>query len=395
MSDYKSLYSHLRIANPQEQNNYIMRRQKPEILFILHLPPPVHGAAMVGKYIHDSRLVNDTFGCHYINLATAKSLADIGRPGLGKLFRFIGLLRLIRRSVRRIRPQLVYVTPNACGAAFYKDFIVVQMLKGMSCKVVVHYHNKGVATRQDRKLDNWLYRRFFKGLKVILLSEALYPDISKYVRREDVRFCPNGIPETLAEEPCAEKHNAVPHILFLSNLIESKGVIVLLDALKILKDKGYSFICDFVGGETAEIDAARFKREVAERHLAEVAVYHGRKYGAEKSDSLHKSDIFAFPTFYSNECFPVVLLEAMQQGLPCISTDEGGITDIVENGVTGFIVQRKDADSLAEKLSLLIDNAAMRRQMGINGRKKYEKEFTYNVFEHNLVSILNEFISIS
>lgn len=364
---------------------------KQSILFILHMPPPVHGAAMVGKYIHDSRLVNETFDCHYINLATAKNLTDIGKPGLGKLIKFIRLLKQIRKSVRSIKPRLVYVTPNACGAAFYKDFIVVQMLKGMGCKVVVHYHNKGVATRQDRKPDDWLYRRFFKGLKVILLSEALYPDISKYVRREDVRICPNGIPETLTAEPQAERHNAVPHILFLSNLIESKGVIVLLDALKILKSKGYSFICDFVGGETAEIDAARFEREVAERHLTEVAVYHGRKYGSEKSEILHKSDIFAFPTFYSNECFPVVLLEAMQQCLPCVSTDEGGITDIVENGVTGFIVQRKDADSLAEKLSVLIDNAAMRRQMGANGRRKYEKEFTYNVFEHNLVSILDDF----
>lgn len=52
---------------------------KPTILFILHLPLPVHGAAMVGKYIHDSKLINSEFDCHYINLITAKSLQDIGR----------------------------------------------------------------------------------------------------------------------------------------------------------------------------------------------------------------------------------------------------------------------------------------------------------------------------
>lgn len=107
---------------------------------------------------------------------------------------------------------------------------------------------------------------------------------------------------------------------------------------------------------------------------------------------LRDADIFAFPTFYSNECFPVVLLEAMQQCLPCVSTGEGGIPDIVENGVTGFIIPRKDADALAEKLSLLIDDAAMRRQMGVNGRKKYEREFTYSKFEHHLAGILNDFI---
>ena len=105
------------------------------------------------------------------------------------------LLRRIRKLTKDIKPQLVYVTPNAKGGAFYKDYIVVQMLKRTNCKIVVHYHNKGVSTNQDRWLDNLLYRRFFKGIKVILLGEGLYQDVKKYVRREDVYICPNGIPE--------------------------------------------------------------------------------------------------------------------------------------------------------------------------------------------------------
>ena len=135
------------------------------------MPPPVHGASMMGKYIHDSEVVNGAFDCHYINLTTAKNLADIGKVGLRKLVQFVELLNRIRKEVKRLKPQLVYVTPNACGGAFYKDFVVVQLLKAMGCKVVAHYHNKGVATRQDRKLDSWLYRRFFKGIRVMLLSE--------------------------------------------------------------------------------------------------------------------------------------------------------------------------------------------------------------------------------
>ena len=94
-----------------------------------------------------------------------------------------------------IRPDLVYVSPNAFGGASYKDYIVVQMIKRMGCQVVVHYHNKGVATHQNKFLDNILYQRFFKGIKVILLSECLYSDVMKYVKREDVFVCPNGIPE--------------------------------------------------------------------------------------------------------------------------------------------------------------------------------------------------------
>ena len=167
---------------------------KSTILFILHMPPPVHGAAMMGKYIHDSRVINEAFDCHYINLATAKDIQDIGKLGVKKLFAFVHLLGTIRKEVKRLRPQLVYVTPNAKGGAFYKDFVVVQLLKAMHCKVVVHYHNKGVSTKEDRWLDNLLYKRFFKGVKVILLAEALYADIHKYVKRQDVLICPNGLP---------------------------------------------------------------------------------------------------------------------------------------------------------------------------------------------------------
>lgn len=168
---------------------------KPTVLFIMHMPPPVHGAAMMGQYIHDSKLINEQFDCHYINLSTAKSLQDIGKIGLHKMIAFVRLLHRIRKELSLLRPNLVYVTPNACGGAFYKDFMVVQMIKRMGYPVIVHYHNKGVATRQDRMLDNWLYRHFFKDIKVILLSECLYEDVKKYVRREDVFVCPNGIPE--------------------------------------------------------------------------------------------------------------------------------------------------------------------------------------------------------
>lgn len=365
---------------------------KSTILFILHLPPPVHGAAMVGKYIHDSHVINEAFDCHYINLTTAKDLADIGKVGFRKIKHFISLLRHIRREVRSLRPQLVYVTPNACGGAFYKDFVVVQMLKWMGCRVVVHYHNKGVATRQDRWLDDKLYRRFFKNLKVILLAETLYADVQKYVKREDVYICPNGIPETLHTEPKAKRHNKILRLLFLSNLLESKGVIVLLNACQILKNQGYNFVCDFVGGETSEIDAQRFICEVEKRGLSDIIIYHGRKYGEEKETFLKCTDIFVFPTYYKNECFPLVLLEAMQYGVPCLSTCEGGIIDIIAEGKTGFIVEKQNAEELAERIELLIKNPQLLEHIGMYSIKRFHDRFTLTIFENRIKGIFEELL---
>lgn len=370
-----------------------MQELSSNILFIMHMPPPVHGAAMMGKYIHDSRVINEAFDCHYINLTTARDLTDIGKVGIRKLRQFFVLLKQIRNEVGRLNPKLVYVTPNACGGAFYKDFIVVQMLKRMGCLVVVHYHNKGVAKRQDRLFDDFLYKRFFKHLKVILLAEALYSDVKKYVKREDVYICPNGIPETLPTEPMAERHNEIPHLLFLSNLLESKGVLVLLDVCKILKERGYRFICDFVGGETAEIDALRFVREVENRNLTGFVMYHGRKYGEEKAIFWQNADIFVFPTYYYNECFPLVLLEAMQHGIACISTCEGGIANIIENSKTGFLVDKQNPIQVAEKIEQLMKYPNLIIQLGKEGRKRYEKCFTLNVFENRMQSILKELVA--
>ena len=368
---------------------------KPRILFIMHMPPPVHGAAMVGQYIHDSKLINGEFDCHYINLTTAKNLQDIGKVGMRKLFDFFKLLKKIQHEVKVVNPQLVYVTPNACGGAFYKDFVVVQMLKRQGCQVVVHYHNKGVATRQEKWLDNVLYKRFFKGIKVILLSECLYDDVKKYVKRDDVFVCGNGIPsasiESFVSAPfdAASPEDKIPHLLFLSNLLISKGVVVLLDSLKVLKEKGYRFVCDFVGGETVEMDAAMFQAEVAKRGLEGMVVYHGRKYGKDKEAFLNAADIFVFPTFYHNECFPLVLLEAMEHGVACISTTEGGIPGIIDDGKTGFLVPKHDAVALADKIEMFIRDTDLSHKMGSAGREKFEREFTLEVFEKRIVEILN------
>ncbi len=368
---------------------------KKSILFILHLPPPVHGAAMVGKYIMDSELINSKFDCHYINLAIASSIENIGKVGIKKIWKFQQLLHTIRREVKQLNPDYVYITPNAKGGAFYKEWVIVMMLKIMGCRIVAHYHNKGVSSRQDKWLDNWMYQRFFNKIKAILLAEALYSDIQKYVCRKDVFICPNGIPSVGLLEPRAlgvMEKNDVPRLLFLSNLLADKGVLVLLDALKILKDKGYSFICDFVGGETKDIDAERFTQEVGKRNLNESAIYYGKKYGAEKEAFFATADIFVFPTYYHNECFPLVLLEAMQHGLPIVTTNEGGISDIVKDGVNGLICKKKDAQSLASKIERMISDKELRNSMGKYGKKMYEEQFTLEVFEKRIYNVLEKLI---
>jgi len=366
---------------------------KPKILFILHFPPPVHGAAMVGEYIRESETINKAFNGHYINLGTSKTLDEIGKGGFKKWWRYLVLLWKTGFSVLSFRPNLVYLTLTAKGGGFYKDALVALKAKAMGAKMVYHFHNKGVRTRQDKWLDNLLYKIVFKNVDVILLSEQLYPDIQKYVPKSRVHVCPNGIPEIVQTSKFKPQNEVTKpvEILFLSNLIESKGVYVLLEACTILKEKKMLFHCTYAGGE-GDISAEILTQSILKSDLSEQVHYAGKKYGADKSEIFSKADISVLPTFYSNECFPLVLIEAMQYSLPVVSTFEGGIPDVVEDGKTGFLVPQNDAVALAEKLELLIKNPVMRKEMGELGREKYEAEFTLAAFEARFTTILKELV---
>lgn len=296
-------------------------------------------------------------------------------------------------AVLSFRPDLVYLTLTSKGGGFYKDALVAIKAKALGAKMVYHFHNKGVSTRQDSWLDNILYKMVFKNADIILLSEHLYPDIQKYVPKNRVHICPNGIPEIVQSSKFKVQNEVSKpvEILFLSNLIESKGVYVLLEACKILKEKGLDFLCTYVGGE-GDISAEQLQQKIEKSGLAGDVHYAGKKYGVDKSEIFLKADIFAFPTYYHNETFGLVLLEAMQFSLPVVSTYEGGIPDVVEAGKTGFLVPQNDVVALAEKLKFLIKNPVLCKEMGQNGRKKYEAEFTLGAFEARFTTILKELV---
>lgn len=359
---------------------------KPKVLFVTPLPPPVHGSSMVSQSIKESRVLNKTFDMDFVNLSTSRKVEEIDKRSLKlyakKAVRFMGAYAKTFGLLTMRRYDLCYLAITCHGVGFLKDAPFVLLCKLFGRKVVIHQHNKGMAKDVNRPVYRWLLPLVYKNTMVILLSWRLYPDIEKVVKKEQVIICPNGIPDTNNKEPLADRNNEIPRILFLSNLIVSKGVLVLLDALKILKERGCRFVCDFVGGESKEVDAKRFLREVETRGLNGVAIYHGKRYGEEKMVFFEKADIFTQPTY--DDCFPLTLLEAMQQKLPIVSTEVGAIPDEISNGKTGYILKEKDAYDLAEKLTILIENPKLRQNMGEEGYKRYKAMFTQQVFENTM-----------
>ena len=350
---------------------------------------------MVGKFIQQSAVINDSFDADFVNLSTSNKVTEVGKGGINKIIATFKVAVKVVRTLLKEKYDLCYMTLTAKGYGLYKDFIVVTILKVFGKKIIYHFHNKGVSTRKQHMLDNLLYKFAFKSTKSILLSALLYPDIATYVQRKDAFVCANGIPETgnkFAIEKTGKNANAVCKLLFLSNMVVEKGVLVLLEACKLLKEKNVSFECHFVG-DWADVTEDMFARLVSKYNLAGQVFAHGKKYNEDKIAFYNAADIFVFPTFYHNECFPLVLLEAMQFNLPIVSTDEGGIAEIISEGVTGLIVQKNNAVQLAQKLEMLIKDPELRLQMGIAGGKRFKDEFTLNHFENRLSGILKESIN--
>lgn len=363
-----------------------------KVLFILHWPPPVHGSSVMGLHIKNSKLIKESFNADYINLTTSQNLSEIGKLSIMTINKFFKIfISVISKNIIK-KYDLCYMAITINGKAFYKDVFIVFILKIFKTNLVFHLHNKGASTYSNF-IRKKLYSYVFNNTSVILLSKYLYPDIQNYVNKSQIHICPNGIPNIKIENICeCSRGNTTVNILFLSNMIESKGVFVLLDACQLLKKKGLRFHCIFVGG-WADVNKDSFDAQVIQNGLQNFVTYEGIKYDAEKWNYYLKSDIFAFPTFYHNEAFSLVIIESMQFSLPVVTTYEGGIPDIVKDGITGFLIPPKDVKVLAEKLELLIKTPNIRQKMGNAGFARYKNKFTIQHFENNLKNILNQIIN--
>jgi glycosyltransferase involved in cell wall biosynthesis len=363
-----------------------------KILFILHFPPPIHGASVVGGYIKQSALLNRTFDCRYINLGLSDSVEEIGDNSFGKVSRYLGLIWKVKKQLIFSRPDLCYLSINAQGPGFYKDALIVLLVRLFGIKPVYHFHNKGITANKINFFENILYRLVFRNADVILISERLYYDFRKYVPETRVHYCTNGIPDCSGLRAQSLRHpsqgkDKICQLLFLSHLFESKGIFILLEACKILQNRKLNFHCTVVGGE-GDVTVQQFISEVNGSGMKDCVSYAGKKHWEDKAEAFTNADIFVHPSYL--DCLPLVLLEAMQNSLPVISTDHGAIPDAVEDGVTGFIVPQKDAEALAEKLEILIKDPDLRKRMGQAGREKYEREFTLEKFEKRMVEILEK-----
>lgn len=173
------------------------KRNMGNILFIVPLPPPVHGSSLMCRQIQQSEMINSTFDCTYVNLSTSRSNAEVNKftPCLliKKSIRFFKIYLNVFWHLLTHHPDIAYLSITCHGIGFLKDASFVLLCKSFNCKIVLHQHNKGMKDYVHKPIYRWLLPFVYKNSTVILLSWLLYDDISLVVSRSQIRICPNGI----------------------------------------------------------------------------------------------------------------------------------------------------------------------------------------------------------
>lgn len=360
---------------------------KKKILAIMQLPPPIHGQSIMNQAIYESRLINDSFNFKTIPLYFT-ALRNIGKPSIRKLFKMIYYLFIIFKELICFKPDLVYFTLSPTGFAFYRDSVYVLLIKLFRIPIIFHLQGKGIKDKSKRKIIRLLYTCVFNNSKIILLSKLLEKDLDNLIiPNTSIYYLPNAI----KVYDVYAKNNSIPNnppiILFLSNIAKTKGVLALIAATKLLVKKNYNFKVKLVGQIHQSLSENELLNLLSDPSINNKIEYIGPKFGKEKNDILDDSDIFVFPTYMIHEAFPLVILEAMQAALPVVSTFEGAIPEIIDEGVSGFLVKQKDARDLAGKIEILLNDEALRKKMGNNAKIKFFKHYTLQIFENNLNQI--------
>ena len=182
-------------------------------------------------------------------------------------------------------------------------------------------------------------------------------------------------------------------IMFFSNLYHEKGLMILLDAFLEVKQEIPNALLQVYGASRGGKQDAEYNKFVLQNNLQNEVYFKGFLNGENKAEALQMGVIFVFPSYFSEECFPLVLLEAMQAELPIVATKIGAIPEMIQDGKEGILIDLNDHVQLAKKIIILARNERFRKELGKNAYIKFIENYTLVHFEHNMRSIFTKVLS--
>ena len=192
----------------------------------------------------------------------------------------------------------------------------------------------------------------------------------------------NGV--KVPPEPSPVANNS--DILFLGRLDENKSPDVLIRAAASLLAKHPDTTLLFAGDGNPE----PYRSLTAQLGIEDRCRFLGWIDGEQKEFLFDRAAVNCLPS--KHEAMPMSVLEAMAHGIPTICTAVGGVPQIIEDGVNGFLMGVDDTTKLAELLQTLLDSPTRRAEVGMAGRKKITHDFGIEASEERIVNIYNELL---
>lgn len=285
-------------------------------------------------------------------------------------YRFaLGFPKSKQQKLKDFKPNLfLLAAPDRLGHQ------ALDLAKKMGVPAVASYHTRLDAYLKFYRLgflENWgrnYLRRFYMRCRMvyppspsmanILHEQGIATNLEVWARGIDSELF-NPVKRSLAWRRSLGISDGDVVITFVSRLVKEKNTDLLVNVLQLLADKKISFKTLIVG------------RGPEEQHLRDVlpnAIFTGFLSGENLARAYASSDIFFFPS--ESETFGNVTLEAMASGLPTVCADASGSNSLVENGVTGYLLDAKSSATFVEHISALVLNSKLRHMMGAAARKR-------------------------
>lgn len=365
-----------------------MRSGKNRILVVGHVPPPFHGQAistqrfLAGKY--------DNAELFLVRLSLSSEMGEVGRFKLGKVTKIFATVAQVIFSKFKHRCSILYYMPSGGQRiSLYRDFILLLSTRWLFKKTIFHFRSSGLSELYERLnfLERWLFHLSYSKPDVTIRLSSLNPDDGSPMKTKRDIIIPNGIEDFFQEYGFTRSDKEKTSILYIGTIRESKGVWELLEAVRQLHNQGLDFKLILAGTFHGADFEAKVRARVKE---SDYISFVGEVTGDEKWKLFGKVDMLAFPSYYENESFGLVLIEAMQFQLPIVAADWRAIPGIVENERTGFIVPIKNVDLLANKMKLLLEDPALRESMGTTARQEYLNKYSVQRFYQNFDQLFKE-----
>jgi len=292
-------------------------------------------------------------------------------------------LKVLRPVVDKLRSGDILYIHNRPEIAD----VLTSIAQRRGFRLVLHMHNSLLHPRSKKHIPR------LKEIPIVFCSEFLRSEATsaypEQLKRTHVVY--NGADR---DKFCAEGRTpkrAVSQIIFTGRLVPSKGVHVLLDAMRILEGKGVPATCTIVGGSAfGNSKQTRYVRELMRTRPGNTELV-GYRAGNEFAGLLRNADIFCCPSIW-NDPFPMALLEAMSSGLPVVASSTGGIPEQLAHG-GGVMVPPDNKEALAAVLQQLVDDDSYRHRLAGEALKASRDHFLWDNTRQQYTSFIRGFAS--